>query len=222
MAIVICKLDLGKMVTENGGNSNVIKVPTMEVLVEIPSDKKVEKAIGENPLLQQQMVDACKKMFKHAATMLAKEVKLYETLANNGEPVQDKWKGNCENVRKMLITNSTKECQAVWDRLLKTKAEYKSYKIVTGVKLGLNALSVGAGIGTTIVAGWTGAGTIVGIVGIVRGLSTLGQKLYELSKEAEGIQEELEKTLGEVIKFYKEKTRRPSGPSRSSRPPGAS
>lgn len=209
MGIVICKMDIGKMVLDNGGTSPIIKVPKMDVEVEIPKDQKVEKALKENPLLQQQMVDGCKKLLNHAATLLAKEVKLYENLAQDSKDgpraVQDKWKQNCETVRKGLITTCTKECQAVWDRLLKTKSEYTAYKIVTTVKLGLNALSVGGGVASLAVAGWTGAGTVIGIVSVLRGLSAIGQKLVELAKEAEGIQVELEATIDIVVVYYRDK-----------------
>ena len=75
----------------------------------------------------------------------------------------------------------------------KQKQDYKLYKKQTGVKLIVNGASLAASIALTAGVGWTGVGTVVGAVMIVRSASLLAQELFALARSTEVV-------FGRIIK----------------------
>lgn len=93
--------------------------------------------------------------------------------------------------------------KARWENWTKQKTEYKKYKLKTGKNIGLGVLGlVGSAVTMGLAVPTGGAALAMGIVGLVKSTTHVLDLSVQLWKEAEHIQEELEKDLGHLKKAY--------------------
>lgn len=90
--------------------------------------------------------------------------------------------------------------QKVWAELLKDHEEYRSYQIKTAVSIGAKIGGIGVGVVSIATAGWTGAGTVMGLIAIVKNTIDLVSKIVDGLKEARELAKEIAETL-EALKL---------------------
>ena len=120
-------------------------------------------------------------------------------------------RADCERCFKDVATNIEKVLKhipkEVWTETVKNHKEYKKYKIKAGVKVAMGSISLIISAVLTGVGGWTGAGTVIGIIGLVRSASTLGQQIYQLVIEAEKVLKSLQDDLDTLEERYKKSSK---------------
>jgi hypothetical protein len=99
----------------------------------------------------------------------------------------------------------------VWNDAVKNSKEYKKYKVKSGVKVAMGSISLIVSAILTGVGGWTGAGTVIGIIGLIRSASTLGQQIYQLAIEAETVLKGLKADLSKLEDRYKDASKNAVG-----------
>lgn len=208
--VKIVEHDLAKLAIKKSGTS-VLKLKPIPLVVSIDVDDKLNKALGEDPLLLQQMVDKANKKIDKIAEELGgvlKEtaVKIQKTPGDK-EKFEDEAEKEFEKVAKQAEKDVPLEVMKTWEKLKTRKAEYKAYKIKAGIKIATSGAAITASVATTAVGGFTGVGTVVGIVGIVKSLSNLAQEIVKLGKSAKTTMGELEDMLTKVAEKYKSETK---------------
>jgi len=168
-------------------------VPALPVKIALQDDPVLRKAVAADPLLHQRMADLCKDEFVRAAGVIEGQLTTVDRGAA-GKPaaeIQRIQKQFDEIVRlsvKAVADTVNGKLVALWEQLGKDRAEYRTYKIKSGVKitLGVGGVALGAaGIAGAAVTG--GASLALAIVGTWRGLVEISKTFANLSKEAETV-----------------------------------
>lgn len=88
--------------------------------------------------------------------------------------------------------------QKIWANLQKDKKEYRSYKIKTVVSIGAKIGGIAVGVASLAGAGWTGAGTVIGIIALVKSSVELVGKISDGLKEARTLGVEINEALADL------------------------
>jgi hypothetical protein len=96
--------------------------------------------------------------------------------------------------------------QKIWDDFVKDKAEYRTYKIKTAVSVGTKVGGMAVGVVALGAAGWTGAGTVVGFVALMKNAIQLGRLLGTALQEARELYFEINDKLVGLKNSYAEES----------------
>lgn len=184
MTVLVYETDIGVYLNNNAKLKNItFKAGAAMISIEID---KVTKLQGTNAVLAQSVADKCWPKVKAAAPELMKALKALdaETDAKKRDPAVDK---AVEKFSDDLADDLIKVATSTFTGFGRDKKDYKKYKIKQGVKIAINGSMLAVSIGITAAAGWTGVGTVVGVVGMVRSAASLGQQIANLFKDANTI-----------------------------------
>lgn len=92
--------------------------------------------------------------------------------------------------------------QKIWDELAKDRKEYRTYKIKTVVSIGAKIGGIAVGVASLAGAGWTGAGTVIGIIALVKSSIELVGKISDGLKEARTLGTEINDDLETLRKAF--------------------
>ncbi len=209
--LLIAERDLARLAVQKSG-TNLFKTSPIQVRVTVPKDKTVEKAVKEDPLLQQQMADAANQELDRIANGLGQELKnlaaQYEKFPQHRTQITADVNKRVQRVgddARKVMEIVVKE---VWDKFARVKRDYRNYRIKAGIKITLNASWLITSATLAGVGGWTGAGSIIGIIGMLKTASALVQQIIALAKDAEKVTIELAQTLRRVAESYRNQTSR--------------
>lgn len=168
-------------------------VPALPVKVALQSDPVLLKAVEGDPLLHQRMADLCKDEFVKAAEVISSQLAASDKKLA-GKPaaeIQSTQKQFDEVVKlsvKAVADTVSHKLVALWEELGKDRADYRKYKIKSGIKITLGVGGVALGVaGIAGAAATGGASLALAIVSTWRGLVELTKTFVSLSKEAETV-----------------------------------
>jgi uncharacterized protein Yka (UPF0111/DUF47 family) len=194
MSMDVYETDLGHYLNLNGKFKNLeFKKGTIMVTIEI---ENVSKLADNNAWLVQKTQDVSFPIVKKAAVDLIKDLaKLDEKKLKADDPAVVKviTAFNIELSKKLIIA-----AKGVFGSFAKDDKDYTIYKIKNGFKIGIKIVALAVSVGVTAAGGWSGVGTVVGIVGMVRSAASLAQQIANLSKESLDI---FKRMVGNIIKL---------------------
>ncbi|MDB6001229.1 MAG: hypothetical protein JWP52_2928 [Rhizobacter sp.] len=167
---------------------------------------KIGSDASANAVLRAEFFEAAYAAGKKAGAVLKTQLETIDTRFNSGAI-----KGN--DVPKLMgaaftafETEYTKQAdlaiQKIWSDLAKDKQEYRSYKIKTAVSIGAKIGGIGVGVATIATTGWTGAGTIMGLIALVKSTVDLANKILDGLKEARKLAVEITDELKALKAAY--------------------
>jgi DNA repair exonuclease SbcCD ATPase subunit len=196
MSVLVYETDIGVYLNKNADlkNTPAFKAGDRLITIEIEG---VNKLTGQNVLLVQKVADLCWPVVKKEAEATIKALEKADAIpdkAKREKAVKEELDAFNDAVAEKLI----KVASGVFTSFAKDKKDYKVYKIKSGIKIAVNGLSLAASIALTAAAGWSGVGTVVGAVGMVRSAASLTQQIVNLSKDS---QEIYKRILGNIVKL---------------------
>lgn len=199
MSVLVYETDLGVYLNKNAKLKNLPTFKAGDRLITIEIDG-VNKITGQNALLVQKVADLSWPVVKKEADALIKALGTADAIADKTK--RDKafdtaLDGFNDDVAVKLI----KVASDVFASFAKDKKDYKVYKIKSGIKIAVNGLSLAASIALTAAAGWSGVGTVVGAVGMVRSAASLTQQIMNLSKDSLAIYQRI---VVNIVKLKKQ------------------
>lgn len=198
MAVLVYETDLGVYLNKNADLKNITFKPGESMItIEIDGVSKVQ---GSNMMLVQEVQDKSWPLVKKEAAALIKALEKADEIKEapkRKKKVDEELDSFNDLVADKLITLAS----SVFTTFAKDKKDYKKYKIKAGIKIAVNGLGLAASITLTALAGWTGVGTVVGTVGMIRTTSSLVQQVINLTKDSDGIYKRI---LGNVVKLKKQ------------------
>src|SRR5262245_9800151 len=214
MGITICQLDLSKLVLKEYKPKVILDVgPCMVKLV--LDGKEVIDVVDEDPLLQQQMVDAGQKSVEDSAKEISDTLKgldqdavkvLERTgLKRNAQDFADEFEKLYEKATDKAAADANLAVDKVWKDYVKTHKDYRNYKIKVAAKIGYSAVGIGVGVAGLLGAAATVGGlpaAIVGIVGAMRSTSIMLQTIVNKLMDAKQIIVELRADIKELADEY--------------------
>jgi tetratricopeptide (TPR) repeat protein len=90
----------------------------------------------------------------------------------------------------------------VWEDYCKLHVEYRNYKIKAALSVTAKGASIAAGIAVAAAGGYTGVGTIMGVISMVKTTIQLVQELYNLAIEADTQKKKIDKAIDEIKKAH--------------------
>ncbi len=173
----------------------------------------LQKALTQDPLLKNQMMEAGAGVMRDLAQLMAYWVGMAETeitkIAENPslsdaakktqiDGILGKLPNNLAQTKQQILPKVQAAAMKVWDNLCRTRSEYRKYLIQAGLHIVAGTAKI---ITTTVATVGTAGGTLVlGIIGIVSGVAGIGKELYNLSKDAEKVESEVFKSVVATLK----------------------
>jgi chromosome segregation ATPase len=192
-----------------------IELKPSTVVVTVEDTKEFAAACKEFGKLKDEIILTTFEEFNKIVKGCADELKYYDTQLEKFPELADKIEADCERCFKDVASNTEKALkdipQEVWAETLKNNKEYKKYKLKSAVKVTMGSISLIVSTILTGVGGWTGAGTVIGIIGLIRSASTLGQQIYQLAIDAEKVLKGLESDLDKLEDRYKDASKNAVG-----------
>jgi hypothetical protein len=194
MPMEVYETDLGHYLNQTGKfNAIEFKKGTVMVTIEI---ENVSKLADNNAWLVQKTQEVSWPIVKNAAADLIKDLAKLDAKglkADDPAVVKTLTEFNTELAKKLIFA-----AKGVFGTFAKDAKDYTIYKIKNGFKIGIKIVTLAVSIGVTAAAGWTGVGTVVGVVGMVRSAASLAQQCLNLSKESMDI---FKRVVGNIIKL---------------------
>lgn len=200
-------------IARKAGTLEVMVAPKgMDFKVEVEFDKKIEKEVGKDPLIQNEMNDAVKAIYDDLVERIADNLQKTDrggiTLRDSGQlekckKLLDVVNRGIEGARDVAIGKAETAVNKVWTDLAKTKKEYAKYKLKIGAKITLAA----AGLATSIALFAAGAvsfgvSSIPAVVGMVKSVVVLGAEITSAVQEIETAQKRLAGKLDDIEKKF--------------------
>ncbi len=201
MGVEVMHADLGHLLNTDGEFKNIkFEKGKQMVTVEIDGVASLDK---KNVVLIAVARDKCWALVKSNAPSLIKALK-----KDKGADSQtDKTKREkmvaeaIEDFHDLIGDKMITAAMAVFTSIIKDRKDYKIYKVKQGLKLVINGAGLVASVTLTALAGWTGAGTVVGAIGMVRSAAGIVQQCVNLSKDSMDI---YKRVLTNVTKLKKQ------------------
>jgi predicted nucleic acid-binding Zn-ribbon protein len=213
MPIVICEMDLTKLMEGNYKPKAITKIGKTPIKV-VLSDKKIIEVVDNDPLLQQQLVDAGQDVIKAAAKDAAKvlmswEKSLLNAVKNSGrsgdaEAFAYGFETDYKRLADDVGSDVEKALKAVWKKYTATNKEYKRYKWSNGFTIAFGVFGVGASIAGAVGAAGTAnpIACACSIAAAMKAASKTMQTIRSLRKDAGSAYTDLHKGLEKVKTEY--------------------
>lgn len=206
-------MDLTKLMEGNYKPKAITKLGKTPIKV-VLSDKKIIEVVDNDPLLQQQLVDAGQDVIKAAAKDAAKvlmswEKDLLKAVKNSGRSGDaEAFAYGFETDYKRLADDAgsdvEKALKAVWKKYTATNKEYKRYKWSNGFTIAFGVFGVGASIAGAVGAAGTAnpIACTCSIAAAMKAASKTMQTIRSLRKDAGSAYTDLHKGLEKVKTEY--------------------
>ncbi len=190
-------------------NPKYLVPPDLTFTIEYPTDQKIVDAVKKDPLLQNKMYDAARKIYDSLERQMGMALTGYEKKieeAKGDKKAAEKAAKDFQDLFKSQVDlakgAAVRDVEKVWTDLTKTKKEYMKYRFKAGGKIALGVAGIAASIGTTVAS--FGASSVLSIAGMVKSAGQIAQQTYDLYIELEKVQKDLNSTLAEVAAAYKD------------------
>ncbi|MEW2914731.1 hypothetical protein [Leisingera sp. JC11] len=170
----------------------MVDPPKLSFKVVVELDKKMEKGVEKDPLLQQEFHAGASEVFEQTRDTIEKKCKVFDKafveMANKGADKKDmekQLKGLNDAIKNDIkVGEKAAElaAQKAWTSLQKKKKEWSKFKIKVGVSIAgtLAGLAVSiAAMATSPFSG--GAGAAFGIIGLIKSGVTLAKDIGKLA-----------------------------------------
>jgi len=199
--VVIFAWDIGSAVRGRNRPWTRAQAAIGDIPVEVKLTGDSLQAVAKDPLLQQRMVDACRREFDRAVFsiqgILRETDKTLTARPEDAESILQAVQAKVTQVAEATTKPAAAAATGVWTRLQSERKDYKKYQVQCAVKVGGQVVGVGAGVagmGVAVSAGGWGAG--LALWGFWRACIDLGKTLADL------IATDVE-IMGDVYKSFK-------------------
>lgn len=181
-----------KNVDVGASGLEMVKPPKLSFKVVVELDKKMEKGVEKDPLLQQEFHAGASEVFEQTRDTIEKKCKVFDKafveMANKGadkKAMEKQLKGLNDAIKNDIkVGEKAAELavQKAWTNLQKKKKEWSKFKIKVGVSIAgtLAGLAVSiAAMATSPFSG--GAGAAFGIIGLIKSGVTLAKDIGKLA-----------------------------------------
>ena len=202
---VIFDWDLAKAI--NYAPKNMPK-PSFPATVFLDFGAEATKVVGNDPLLHQRIVDACKAQFDLAVPKLSVELQRADGVLRDATPQQRKviegsFRSFAEQTTKSAEVGATREVERVIQSLKAERADYQRYQWHCGVKVGLGVLGAGAaGVALASAAATGGLSLALTVVGAFRTIVDGVKTVINLRQEAETVGVRVHKSIAQLSQSF--------------------
>ncbi|WP_241482692.1 hypothetical protein [Leisingera sp. ANG-M7] len=181
-----------KNVEVGASGLEMVKPPQLSFKVVVELDKKMEKGVEKDPLLQQEFHAGASEVFEQTRDTIEKKCKVFDKafveMANKGadkKAMEKQLKGLNDAIKNDIkVGEKAAElaAQKAWTNLQKKKKEWSKFKIKVGVSIAgtLAGLAVSiAAMATSPFSG--GAGAAFGIIGLIKSGVSLAKDIGKLA-----------------------------------------
>ncbi|MDP5217212.1 hypothetical protein Q5Y75_08285 [Ruegeria sp. 2205SS24-7] len=205
-----------KNVPINKTGLEMVDPPKLSYKVVVELDKKMEKGVEKDPLLQQEFQAAASEVLDQTKATIEQKCKVFDKLfvgmANKGASDKDmekQLKGLNNAIKQdMAVAQKAGElaAQKAWTKLQAKKKEWKKFKI----KVGVSIAGTVAGLAVSIAAMATspfsgGAGAAFGILGLIKSGVSLAKDIGKLATDIDTAKKHLVVELKVVEKAAQNK-----------------
>jgi len=180
-------------------------------MVTVSVTGKVGAQAAENAALRADFFEAAYDAAKKLAPALKKELEALDEEFNSGavkgNDVPKRMEAAFDDFEKKYAKQADVAIQKVWSDYIKDKEEYKSYKIKTAVGIGAKVGGIAVGVIAIGSAGWTGVGTVLGLVALMKNAVNLARTLVTALQEARELYFEINDKLKELQAAYKDESK---------------
>ena len=198
MSISVYETDIGTYLNKNGNFSKLdFKIGDYPLKVKLGD---VSALKGNNMHLLQQVQNKCWPAVQKRLPKLITDLKKADEKADEAKrdkSAQKAMDGFLDDISEEVISL----CQGVFDAFAKDRKDYRVYKIKRGVGITVSGVGLAGSIALTAASGWSGVGTVVGAVGIVRSAASLVQQVANLTRDSEQIYDRI---IANVLKLRKQ------------------
>jgi len=195
MGVTICELDMTKLILKIHKPTVITEIGPCKIKMTLET-KEIIKIVDDDPLLQQQMVDAGQDAVESASKEIAKELKGFD---NDAQKALDKmglkeatyqfaraFEKAYEDLAEDAQDKADTAILKVWKDYVKTHKDYNKYKLKIVGKVTLGAVGVGAAVAGAIANTAIGdvPGVVFSILGAAKGLSSTLQTVRTAIKSA--------------------------------------
>lgn len=159
MAVTICELDLTKLILKKYKPEVITQIGPCKIKMALET-KEIISVVDDDPLLQQEMVDAGQDALEKAAKSIADQLKGFDldaqkTLKKTGlktdalafaQGFEQTYKDAADEAEEAARAG----IQKVWKEYTKTHRDFTKYKLKIGAKVSLSAVGVGAAVAGAI------------------------------------------------------------------------
>lgn len=207
--VVIFSWDIGRAVRGNNRPWTRTQAAIGDIPVEVKLTGDSLQSVAKDPLLQQRMVDACKKEFDKAVFniqgMLRETDEKLTARPEDAEFILQAVQVKVTQVAEATTGPATAAATGVWTRLQSERKDYKKYRVKCAVKVGGQVVGVGAGaagMGVAVAAGGWGAG--LALWGYWRACIDLGKTLADLMASDVEMMGDVYKTFNTLKNRYEQ------------------
>lgn len=211
--IVLLEFDIWRAV-KNLSKSQVLEAQgkPMWFKMAIDVDNKVRDKINKDPLLQAKMTAPASLSYNNITKILVNKAKELDKLflkTDNATSAQKKkaleeFKKAIPPLMAKLKKDAEKGATDAWTNYVKTKEEYKTYKIKSACKITLEVANITVGaIGVAGSITTFGFSLITGLYGLTKSVSSLLTQVYKLAIDADKMQKKVEKSMKTLQTNYK-------------------
>ncbi|MEX0302185.1 MAG: hypothetical protein AB3N24_07160 [Leisingera sp.] len=189
----------------------MVEPPKLSFKVVVELDKKMEKGVEKDPLLQQEFHSGASEVLEQTKATIEKKCKVFDKafveMVKKGASDKDmekQLKGLNDAIKndvKVAEKGAELAAQKAWSNLQKKKKEWSKFKIKVGVSIAgtLAGLAVSiAAMATSPFSG--GAGAAFGIIGLIKSGVSLAKDIGKLAVNIDQSKAILEKNLAVVEK----------------------
>lgn len=213
MGITICEMDLTKLILKQYKPNVITDLGPHKVKITLET-KEIIEVVEDDPMLQQEFVDAGREALEKVAKALSAELKLFDVdaekclkktglrtdalaFAQGFEKAYQDGVDEAENMARVSI-------EKVWKDYTKTRRDFNKYKVKIGAKAVLGLVGLGAAVAGAIGAATTGAlpAVVLSCIGAAKSLSTTLQTVATAVKSAATVYGELRSSILELQDRY--------------------
>lgn len=213
--VILLENDIGRYLKDKCKPKGLHLNKKVMCKVKLNVDADAYRALDDDPLLLAKMTEAASKNYYDLVNGLVVELRQKDAayVKSTSRKERDKLVADFNTFsRKQLTDFSSKgktAAEAAWAAAIKSKKEYRKYKVKAGIDLGIDAVNVVGGVAGAVGTG--GFSLIVGLYGIIKTLVSMAMKIYKLAMEADKMQKRVAKNLAKLQKSYNKKKKEASG-----------
>ncbi|MBY6067878.1 hypothetical protein KUW17_14065 [Leisingera aquaemixtae] len=181
-----------KNVDVGASGLEMVKPPQLSFKVVVELDKKMEKGVEKDPLLQQEFHAGASEVFEQTRDTIAKKCKVFDKafveMANKGadkKTMEKQLKGLNDAIKNDIkVGEKAAElaAQKAWTNLQKKKKEWSKFKIKVGVSIAGTLAGLAVSIAAMASSPFSGgAGAAFGIIGLIKSGVSLAKDIGKLA-----------------------------------------
>ena len=190
--------------------SGILKAEIDKIASALPADYSINFFVEgpatlfeKNPVWHAELVDAVTKTIQEqGATFKSALEAINQKVANNGysdlKVATTEIKKAYTDFEAAISPAAKTAMDNVWKKIVSDKKEYRIYQVKSGLSIAAKSIGLITSIATTAAGGFTGAGTVIGAIGMVKTTIQLFNETRDLLKDAETVGKTLDKDIASM------------------------